>query len=478
MNISVSKKDVVWGYFSQFFSIASGLITLPLILKMLTKEEIGLNYLLITFGSLVSLFDFGFASQFGRNISYIFGGAQSLRKEGLEVVDKPSGINYRLLATMIHTAKYVYQRISLIVLVVMLSFGSWYVYKATNGFESVDNVLIIWLVFSFSVFFEMFYSYYTALLVGKGLIMESRKAIVYSKLVYVILAFLFLYIGFGLLGIVVANIIAPFFNRFIAYRYFFTEELKSKIDEFEITKQEKLDLFNLVWHNARKIGLVFICSYAINKFSLFLAGLYLPLSEIASYGLMIQLVGLISTISGTYFLINQPNFSALRVQVHSNDAKLLKDFAFSMNVYYVLFLLGSFFLVFVCPWLLELIDANVKLPSFLTMSIFVLIVLLEGNHANFATFIVTKNNIPFVQSSLIAGVAIVLGDFFSLEFTTSGILGLVLVQGLAQIVYANWKWPYVVCKEFGISFVMFLGIGMKESLIMIENLKLKRRFYR
>lgn len=464
--INISKKDIFWGYFSQFFSIASGVITLPLILRMLTEEEIGLNYLLITLGSLVSLFDFGFASQFGRNISYIFGGAQVLHKKGIEKVESPKDINYRLLATMIHTARYVYARISLVVLITLLTFGTLYIYNVTDGFQTVENTLIIWIIFSFSVFFEMFYSYYTALLSGKGMIMQSRKAVVYSRLVYVLLAFFFLYLDFGLIGVVIANFIAPFFNRIISYRFFFTEELISKISCFDISKQERLELFKIVWHNSKKIGLVFIGSYAINKFSLFLAGLYLSLSEIASYGLMIQLVGLISTFSGTLFMINQSRFSAMRL--NEDKGMLLKEFAYSMNIYYILFLLGSVFLIVVCPWLLILIGANAKLPTVLTTCVFALILLLEGNHSNFASFIITKNDIPFVKSSLIAGIAIVFGNYLSLHYTTYSILGLVLVQGLVQIVYANWKWPHIVCKEFGISFLEFIEIGLKETLMRVK----------
>jgi len=152
MSINLSKKDVVWGYFAQFFSLATGLITLPLILNMLSTEEIAMNYLMITIGSLVSLFDFGFAPQFGRNITYIFSGAQELKKEGIEISSSSNEVNYRLLATMIHTARYVYKLIGFIVLFVMLTFGTWYISKATNGFSNVNNALIIWLVYSFSYF--------------------------------------------------------------------------------------------------------------------------------------------------------------------------------------------------------------------------------------------------------------------------------------------------------------------------------------
>ena len=83
--IVISRKDIIWGYVTLFFQMASGLITLPLILKMLSAEEIGMNYLMLTVGSLVSLFDFGFAPQFGRNITYVFAGAQALKKEGVDI---------------------------------------------------------------------------------------------------------------------------------------------------------------------------------------------------------------------------------------------------------------------------------------------------------------------------------------------------------------------------------------------------------
>ena len=46
--ISVTKKDIIWGYLAQFFLVASGLITLPLVLNILSAEEIGMkesNYL-------------------------------------------------------------------------------------------------------------------------------------------------------------------------------------------------------------------------------------------------------------------------------------------------------------------------------------------------------------------------------------------------------------------------------------------------
>lgn len=95
MEITVSKKDVVWSYVAQFFSLGSSLFTLPLILNMLSTEEIAMNYLMITVGSLVSLIDFGFAPQFGRNVTYVFSCAQKLKREGINS-NVGGNVNYSL----------------------------------------------------------------------------------------------------------------------------------------------------------------------------------------------------------------------------------------------------------------------------------------------------------------------------------------------------------------------------------------------
>jgi len=464
--IKITKKDVLWSYFAQIFSVASGLITLPLILKLLSAEEIGMNYLMLSLGALVSLFDFGFTPQFSRNIAYVFTGAQVLKKEGVAVTET-STINYRLLATMIHTAEFVYRRLAFVVLVVMLTLGTYYIYYVTKGFANIDNSLSIWVLYSIGIFFNIYYSYYASLLIGKGLIMESKKAMVYSRVVYIFLAFVFLFAGLGLMGVVLANLIAPFVNRYFSYRYFFTLELEEKISAYTISKKEKLDLFKIVWYNAKKLGLVFVGAYAINKLSIFLAGLYLPLSDIGSYGLMIQLFGLLTMVSGMFFTVFEPRFSSLRTK--GDNLALIREFAFSMNIYYLTFISGAIGLVYLGPYFLSLISANVTLPSFFIMSLFAIVLFLEGNHSNFATLIVTNNSVPFVTSALVAGFFIGLGDYISLKYTGYGILGLVAVQGLVQLAYANWKWPFVVCREFKINLISFLSLGMIESLNRLKS---------
>lgn len=472
-NITITRKDVIWGYVAQFFSIGSGIITLPMILRMLSTEEIAMNYLMLTIGSLVALFDFGFAPQFGRNISYIFGGAQSLKKEGVEHNEEGGEINYHLLAAMVDVAKFVYRILAAISLFTMLTLGTCYIYHITDGFSKVNNALLIWAIYSLSVFFNVYFTYYTSLLVGKGAIQESKKAMLYSRIAYVSLTFLFLSLGWGLLGVTFSSFISPFIARYISYRYFFTEEMRYKLSSHTTSKKEKRDLLEIIWYNSKRLGLVFVGAYAVNKLSIFLAGLYLSLDEVASYGLMIQLMSIVAMLSVTFSTVLEPKFAEYRVLNQSK--KLIESFSFSMSVFYVFFVLGVVCIVWIVPLFLQFLNSNAALPSVPIVVFYAIVVLLENNHSRFSTLIVTDNKIPFVESSLLAGAAICIGDFLVLKYTIWGVLGLVFVQGMCQLAYSNWKWPYVVCREFNISYFSFLKLGFSQIIANIKTLYHNRR---
>lgn len=464
--INLSNKDIYWSYFARFLDITSGIIILPLILMVLTPEEIGMNYLMLTIGSLVSLFDFGFAPQFARNITYVFSGVKELKKEGLEFAREKSDIDYRLLATMIQTAKFVYRRLSIVVIILMLTFGSIYVYYVTDGFINVRNALIIWLIFSISVFFNIYYTYYSSLLTGRGLIKESSIAKVYTRILYIIFTLILLYFGVGLLSIVIAGLITPFVKRHISHKYFYTKELKDLLVRFKITDNEKVALFELIWHNSKKLGIVFICTFITTKFGLFIAGLFLPLNDIASFGLMLQLIGFISSLSITLFEIYQPRFSFLRTK--GDNELLIKEFAFSMIVFYIIYFVGVFSVLLFGQQILNIIGSNTALPSFEILLIYSVVILFELNHSNYATLITTRNEIPFVKPAIIGSVVMIAGSFLILKYSNFGILGLILVQGLTESAYDNWKWPMVVHKELNLGLKSFLNIGFNELLKRIK----------
>lgn len=456
--VRLSKADVIWSYLAQFFNFGAGLITLPLILNRLNEDEIGMNYLMITISSLIALLDFGFTPQFSRNITYVFAGVPSIKKVGIE---KSVGkINFTLLSNMIQVAKKVYAILAISSLVLMITGGSLYIYHVTDGFSTVKNSLIIWLIYSISVFFNIYYIYYTSLLTGRGQIMESKKAMIAQRIAYILITYLLILVGLGLLGVVIANLLSPFVGRYISYRMFYDSEIKTQLNLAVLDKKYQKKLFLTIWYNSKRLGLAFIGAYAINKIAMFLAGLFLNLSDIASYGLLIQLTTIVSGIATTYNSASLPTYNYLRTE--ENNSQLINRFSESVIIYYIIYLLGGICIVTIAPVLLRIIGSNALLPSKLITIIYLIVVFFEGNHSLFANFITTGNSIPFVESTLITGIAISTGSFLILKYTGYGLLGIIIVQGICETIYSNWKWPYVVCKDFHISFLRFLKYGISK----------------
>lgn len=467
MGVEITKKDVTWSYVAKLFQIGSGLVTLPLILRLLTKEEVGMNYLMLTVSSIVGLMDFGFSPQFGRNFTYVNSGARRLCREGVEE-ERGGSIDWHLLSVLISTARFVYRRLSVLALIVMLTFGTGYIWYLTEGFTNVNNSLYIWILYSFSTYFNIYFSYYSSLLTGSGMIRESSQAAILSKSAYLVLCTLFLLLGWGLFAVVAANFIAPFVQRYVSYRAYFKPELKARLAEQIVTREDIRETFSVIWFNAKKLGINFIGAYAVNKMGMFIIGFFLPLATIGSYGLLTQLTTIVSGIANTMFVTYLPKVSNCRV---TGDRPMLKrTISFSMVVGQIIMLAGALGIIFVAPYLLELIKSQTMLPSRLICVLYLVIVALELNHSEFASVISTENKIPYVVPSLVSGGVIVLLTFIALKFTTLGLLGVVLVQGIVQAAYNNWRWPLWVLRELDMSISEFYGTGFDSIIKTVSGL--------
>ena len=443
--MTITKSDVLWSYAAQFFNVATGIIVLPAILRLLNTNEIAFYYIILNIGTLVNLFDFGFSTQFSRNFAYVFSGAQELKTEGLS--DNVQGvINFKLLKILISTASTVYRVISIIVLTVLLTLGTWYVKKVTGDFSLINNSLYIWLMYSISVFFNMYFMYLNQMVMGRGLIKRNQQAIVASRLVYLVIAFVLLKMHFGLFSIVIANFCAPFVSRFILIISFYSKDLKEKLKLETFSRNEKKQCFDAIWYNAKKLGVVTLGTFGIQKSSMFFAGLFLTATEIASFGLLQQVTSIALSLSVTLF-----NSFVPRISSHCVEKKkdlFYKDFSICIGAFYISYVFLASCVIFVGPFALKVLGANVALPIIPFCIIYFLIQLLEQNHSLFATIFAINNKIPYVAPSLISGAAIVLGLYVSFRFTTAGIWSLLFVPGIVQLAYNNWKWPHVVCKDY------------------------------
>jgi len=463
---SLNKGDIVWSYIARGFSFGAGVIVLPLILRLLSENEIALYYIFLSLTQLVLLFDFGFAPQFSRNFAFVFGGAQELVKAGVPV-NSSDNVNYSLLYRLFKSAQLFYGYMSIALSTVLFIGGSIYIYHFTEGFTLIDDSLFLWLCFSVSIVIDFFYKYYSPLLLGEGKIKTVSQIEVWSQILRIISLCVLLFIGLGLWSVVISNLLRVVSIRIMSYRAFFTESMK---EHLKIVKNKTTinagEILKVLWFNAKKALLVSITAYTCSQWGLFLSGLFLSKSDVASYGLLVQVVGIIYTAALTVGQSYVPIYSALRVS--GNYEKIKENFFFSMGLYYCVYILGGLGLVFCGPFLLELIKSNAVLPIMVVTIIVVVYKFLEGQHVLCSSYLTTKNVIVDFESSVILGVVNFVVLWVVLKFTNWGLLGVVTAQLVTGLAYPNWKWPYEVCKEFKVTFPVFVGSSFYN---LFSNLK-------
>ena len=466
--IIVTKKDVAWNYIAQIVNFGSGLFLLPIILNKLSAEEIGMNYLMQSVVFMIALISAEFSRQLGRNITYVLSGAQTIEKEGVTENVKEGEVDYHLLSIILSTTKALYRFIAFSVLVLMLTVGSVYMYNATDGFNNVDNSLVIWGLFSLSTFINIYFTYYNSFLSGAAMVMEFNKITILTRMVYIFVSIIFLFCGYGLMSIVIGQIISPFLGYYYAHSKFYTPELKENLSPFKTSKEEIKEAFKTIWFTTKKN--IFDCFglYLVNQSGTLLIGGFLSLVEVASYGLMLQLFQILASLARGVFASYLPMLFKHRVM--KNKVLFVKDFSLSMFVFWVTYIIGGLSIIYLAPPVFGIIHSNSELPQRLILYIYMLNGVLEINHELCSNAIVAKNEVPFMKASILGGIGVFVVNYVTLYFSLWGMLGVVLGQLIIQSLYNHWKWPKYILDDLGISFFQMLVIGYKESILRGKKL--------
>lgn len=455
-DIKITKKDVLWGYIAQFFNIGAGILILPLILKLLPSELLGIWYIFLAIAGFVQMLDFGFAPVFSQNTAYLFSGATKLQPHGIDNhSERLSTPNYALLKGLIAIMKRFYGYVSIIVVFVLLTIGSWYIYFQINHSDSCQEVMISWFIYTVSIVLNFYYSYYSALLTGRGFIKENNQLIIITRFSYIALAAIGLILGYGLIAVASANLFSNIINRILAVHWFYKRGLKETLKN-TVTSKEKL--FPIVWYNARKYGISNLGSFFVQKGNLLFISMFLSLETVASYGLTMNLVNILSGVSPLYLRSHLPELYKDRVE--NNIPEIRRIFGESLFVYYLFYLAGATILILFGEVCLELLHSKTQILSFTTLIIILFVQFLETNHFMAATLLTTRNEVPYLKASIISGLAIAILVPLSLQFTDWGILGVIILTGIIQLSYNNWKWPLMVNRELQKNYFQLMRIGI------------------
>lgn len=449
------KYDFIWSYLSRGLNIGVGILVLPIILKKLSPEELGVWYIFLAISSLITLLDFGFLPTLQRNIGYIFKGADELQAEGVPTKFN-SFINYQLLYDSIYASKKLYHKITIIIFILLNTLGSYYIYTIIKDLNNFKEIFIAWVLYLLSLCLNFYFYYYTALIKGKGLIGESEKITVISKLSFILICYILFFLNFGLITLSIANLISVFILRMCSQRIFYTSELKERLRDLKVKNQT---LLKIMMVNAKKVGIVSIGGFLLSKGNTFVVSKYFSLELVGKYGLTMQIFSILLGVTATIYQVYAPEFYEYRLK---NNLEKLKDkYVACYIVNLLLLVLGILGIIFILPLFLKLMGKNNSLLTHNQLLFLSLCFILESIHGNAAFILSTKNYIPYVKAGIFSGSGIIIISLLLIHFTNLGIWSVLISQFIVQLSYNNWKWPLEVNKELKINNIIIFEEGIK-----------------
>ncbi|WP_189415435.1 O-unit flippase-like protein [Cellvibrio zantedeschiae] len=448
MNAKISKKEIFWGGMAHFSNFGLSLILLPFVLKYMSEGEIGLWYIFLTIGGLAQLAEFGFQPTIARQAAYIYAGAKEILIEGVPRKSTET-IDVNLLHDFIAASKYIYRIIAIIASAILLIVGYVFISHANSGIDDLKT-LQSWCVYALSISINLYFGYYNGLLTGRGEQSKANKIIIASRLTSIIVAIPLLQYGLGLNGLAIASLFSCLVSRCL-YAHFFNSK------NYNATRSAKRNLFKvpeytmILWHSSKKLGFAQLGSYLILRGNFFVVSATMGLQITAAYGLTLQVLGLISALTTMIFTLQLPHINRLQTQGRQQNIKEL--YISSQILSLTVFAAGATCIVAFGDVLLSLLKSNAHLIPINWLVALSVIMLLELHHSLAATYLTTLNTTPFLASSLISGTTILAASILIATQATSPNLGfLILTQGIVQLLYNNWKWPYEAAKQLALTY--------------------------
>lgn len=442
---NIGKKDVAWSYACTIFTIGAGVILLPFILNQMSAETVGIWNIFQTITALVMLLDFGFRPSFARNISYIFSGVKQLQVNGVaNIGNSESSVDYSLLKGTLKAMQKFYRWLAIIMFCVLAIGGSVYFYYILQKYTGdKHDAMIAWVLLIAINCYNLYTLYYDALLLGKGYIKQNQKITILGQIVYLGIAIGLIYGGFGLTAIVSAQLISTIIRRILAYRVFFTKNLKAQLAN--ANAQDSQDIFKTIAPNAVKVGLTHLGGFLVNKSALLIGSTFLSLEQIACYGITLQVMDVLARCGTVVYQTFIPKLAQFRAENDLLQLKRYYQYATFSNL--AIYIIGGIAWMLAGDWALTIIKSETTFVPTIMLGTMLIISLLEHNHAISAGFIMADNKIPFFIPSLVSGVATVILLWTFLSPLQLGLWGMILAPGIAQLAYQNWKWPSMIIKE-------------------------------
>lgn len=408
--------------------LGANVIILPIVVRVLPTEHLGLWYVFVSLGSFANLADFGLGNTVMRAVSFFWAGAAQFTPQGIALVQGVGEPNYNMLSKLLASARRLYRLIGVCALALMVAIG--FLWFSDQRIRILGlPIEFVWIIYALGVSANLYTNYWNCFLVGIGKVKESQRAMAIGQILYLLLMVCGLLSGGGLLVLAIGAAVPGLVNRLMARTILLTE-----VRQLEQSQSASPELMNNLWPNTWRFGCVMLGGYFIYNSNLWLCSQFLGLRATAEYGLTFQICQVLFQISSIFVTVKLPIFNQYRSRGATSE--LANLFIHQIRKGILIFTAGAIALVWLGQPLLNLIGSKTHILPSVMFAFMLGYQFLEFHHCQHAALVMTGNEVPFVAPALVSGFAIfILGYFLVHRFGLSGLLG---ATAVVQLSFNNW----------------------------------------
>lgn len=455
----LKRSDIVLGYTAQFLNLAVGIIVLPAALRMLAPPDLNFWLILNYVYTFSALMESSFSPNISRNVTFVLSGVKELipwgvssqRNDGNSLGDN---VDWNLYRSLTKSIRIIYLCLSIFLFVLLLFVGTPLIVGGGDG-----DYANLWYVYLVAISVGVFFGKFASITTGWGHVAVNNIALISSKLLYIFLSFLSLYYGFGIKGLVYSFVVQSLVARLVPIFYWY------KIEKIgNAVKGNAQNTLKVLLPNSFRTMLTAISGFSITRGLVFVANANLGGEATAPFTLSHQIVTVVCSVAVVFVQLAQAQIA--KYSADNNREQVVRNLVISLRMMVLIILAGAFVVTIGGQQILDLLGSKTSLAESSIVLLLFFIGLLETNHSLFASFIMAKNEVPFVVPAIISALCVIGGSFWVIS-TYKSVLGAILIQFLVQAAFNNWYWPKVYLKS--------LNLNIKELVSKVFGLGWRAR---
>jgi hypothetical protein len=443
--VRVWNTAVFWTWIFNGFRVASGILLVPLLLRYLSSEDLGMHYNFLYFTGFLLSFDAMFAVTVARAIGYALRGVTTLQAIGVATV--PEGNlppNTALLAQILGATKRLYRYLSLAIALLLGLGGTLLLFPSFPQTSHPTVAWTAWVVMIISACLELYTGYWLVFLRGLDQMVLSARlsSIIYGTKLF--LSCLLLMTRFGLMAVPIAGLVTGVLQRIIA-RHFALRHLPAGA-KFDSKPSESV--LAALWPNAWRLGLILLSGNILMAGFGTIISRKLGLPANYRYGISQQIIyGICVSMAGVWTLVKWPKVSQLRA---TNDYAGLQRLLWP-RIWLQLLTYAGLSLTFLLfgPAILKRIAPAKELMPAIWLILLAAWAFLDMHYIFWTTLISTQNRVPSLWAAVFTNMASLIMAALLVTFTDLGLGSFVLAPLLCGLALNFWFWPRVGARSIG-----------------------------